>query len=418
MDDRLKPARKGQPVSAKQQRYVLENLNRANSAPDGSNSMLGFNIRAKTPFWMPSTSSLQRHSRQELYLAIPEFVDIDDEEGPHFGERYFGCRVYWQDNETYPWINPDWWITPAGETKKVYIAKNADWRKVKLHSSYEDGDILVVLGNYSSSAAPSSLALGDADGYQQKWTGNFGVNVINHPGDCTVYAQAKEGGPLQYLIDHPQNHLERMTLCTAWFAPPTNGGADWKIPLVGNRQTGTFANSTSWVNFRTNDIEVVWQVPPRSGYSVFAYYELESDWDYMWIDTVGGISQFPAVITGHAAIGGDFRWRYTFAEIEYEGDDYGLLAGGRTGSYAINRSEFRHTDTYAWGIDVTGVDYPDGFAPRPVGGGGVDNNHKYNVVVMMEGPFLYGTDEDAHLYYYFNHFGSHDGTCESSEEEE
>ena len=120
---------------------------------------------------------------------------------------------------------------------------------------------------------------------------------------------------------------------------------------------------------------------------------------------------FPAKITGNASLGTN-RWKYAWTEQEYVGDSVQNKPNGRSGTtggdYAVNRLEMFHTSTYAWGVHTGGNDYPSGAAPRPVGGGGGDNTHKYDVVVEMEQVI----DANGNTRYYFSATGSHDGTCD------
>lgn len=133
---------------------------------------------------------------------------------------------------------------------------------------------------------------------------------------------------------------------------------------------------------------------------------------------------FPALITGNAvlasasvAVGGgsvvtvEYRWKYAWDEAEFSGDTATVKSGGRSGTtttdYAVNMAEMFHTGTYSWGVDITSSDYPTGSRPRPIGGGGTANTHRYNVVVWME----QRTDVNGDVRYYFHASGSHDGAC-------
>lgn len=120
--------------------------------------------------------------------------------------------------------------------------------------------------------------------------------------------------------------------------------------------------------------------------------------------------EFDAVITGNASLATN-RWKYAWSEVRRDGDVWSTFSEGRSGTtttdYAVNMLEVYHTATYAWGVDVTGADYPAGMAPRPVGGGGAANTHRYNVVVRMRRVI----DVSGVAKYQFSAPGSHDGTC-------
>ena len=129
-----------------------------------------------------------------------------------------------------------------------------------------------------------------------------------------------------------------------------------------------------------------------------------------------GLNAFPALITGNASLATN-RWKYAFNEVlltntdttrDLDGD-YGR-SGTTTSGYAINLAEMNHTSTYAWGIDTTGTDYPAGFAARPIGGAGANNDHKYDVAVIMYETLAFNGDGQRTVYF-FDLMGSHDGTC-------
>lgn len=130
---------------------------------------------------------------------------------------------------------------------------------------------------------------------------------------------------------------------------------------------------------------------------------------------VRDVTEFDAIITGSTSYATN-RWAYAWSEAYDDGGELVVLSaseGGRSGTtstdYALNTAEMFHTSTYAWGVDTTGTDYPAGFAPRPVGGGGTTSTHKYNVGVRMRQL----TDPDGNTIYRFTGWGSHDGTCDA-----
>lgn len=120
---------------------------------------------------------------------------------------------------------------------------------------------------------------------------------------------------------------------------------------------------------------------------------------------------FLAKITGSASLATN-RWKYAWTEQQLSGDLVTDKTNGRSGTtttdYAINLAECYHTSTYAWTVDTTGTDYPAGFVPQPVGGGGASASHRYDVaVVMYQIPDVNGTKK----YVFFAGAGGHDGTC-------
>ena len=125
---------------------------------------------------------------------------------------------------------------------------------------------------------------------------------------------------------------------------------------------------------------------------------------------------FLAKITGNASLT-DNRWKYAWTEVVLSADLIVDKTDGRSGTttvdYALNLSEMYHTATYAWGVDVTGDDYPAGFGVRPVGGGGAATTHRYDVIVEMRVVTDTATDADPTTRYVFSAMGSHDGTCDA-----
>lgn len=124
--------------------------------------------------------------------------------------------------------------------------------------------------------------------------------------------------------------------------------------------------------------------------------------------------KFLAKITGNAALAAtDFRWKYAWTEVLMTADLVTTRVGGRTGTtttdYATNTAEMYHTSTYAWGVDITGTDYDatTSFAPRPIGGGGAADTHRYDVVVELTQVI----DTAGNKKYWFTLMGSHDGAC-------
>lgn len=121
-------------------------------------------------------------------------------------------------------------------------------------------------------------------------------------------------------------------------------------------------------------------------------------------------AEFFAKITANATVVTDARWVYTADEVDPTG---AALPGGREGIALINTVELGHsaepgpgTPWIVFGVDVHGPDYPAGFRPRPIGGGGQDSTHKVDVVVMVREII-----HDAETLYRFDLQGSHDGIC-------
>lgn len=125
---------------------------------------------------------------------------------------------------------------------------------------------------------------------------------------------------------------------------------------------------------------------------------------------------FPAVITGHGAYsesgGIIYRWKYSWTEKLPIGDSFSPPENPRSGlatddTYGLNLAEVNHTLTYQWGVDRTATNYPTGYRPRAVGGGGTADTHRYDVPVLM----FPMTDALGALRHWFWAFGSHDGNC-------
>lgn len=126
-----------------------------------------------------------------------------------------------------------------------------------------------------------------------------------------------------------------------------------------------------------------------------------------------------AEITDSVLVSGqDARWQYAHREVLLTTLESNAITDGRTGTlidgFAINVLERGHvlepsagTPWYVWGVDVHGIDYPAGFRPRPVGGGGTTDNNKYSPIVLV----TEGVDDQGDLLRTFQVMGSHDGTC-------
>jgi hypothetical protein len=112
-----------------------------------------------------------------------------------------------------------------------------------------------------------------------------------------------------------------------------------------------------------------------------------------------------STVASHAAKGFAVQWRYKFDEVRFDGTGYETVTGGRTGDgtgtdFALNAAELDHPGKdIIFGVDVTGDDYPDGFAPIPLAG---------VVKVFVE------RDKNGAKLRLFDRMGSHDGTCEAA----
>ena len=130
-----------------------------------------------------------------------------------------------------------------------------------------------------------------------------------------------------------------------------------------------------------------------------------------------------AVITAVAAMGAsDSRWVYTISQVDisvtYAGGaitDVGVSAtnDGISG-IAINLSEIRNEGSsgIAFSVDRAGSDYPAGFDPVPISGGGNTQTHQQNVIVEVVGK-LNVEDENQNnvAVYLIDRMGAHDGDC-------
>lgn len=126
-----------------------------------------------------------------------------------------------------------------------------------------------------------------------------------------------------------------------------------------------------------------------------------------------------AEITDSVLVSGQqARWQYAHREVLLTTLESNPITDGRAGTlmdgFAINVLERGHVlepavniAWYVWGVDAHGTDYPAGFRPRPVGGGGTTDNNKYSPIVLI----TEGVDDQGDLLRTFQAMGSHDGTC-------
>jgi len=125
---------------------------------------------------------------------------------------------------------------------------------------------------------------------------------------------------------------------------------------------------------------------------------------------------FLAQITDHEQFAdGTYRWRYAWNGVAYKRSDASVIsldapAGTlvSTGDWAINIAELVHDSTgIVWGVNIDGADYPAGFSPKAVGGGGAGATHQQDVIVQMH----VSLGSDGNPFYWFDRMGTHDGTC-------
>jgi len=120
------------------------------------------------------------------------------------------------------------------------------------------------------------------------------------------------------------------------------------------------------------------------------------------------------------------RWAYGWQQVDllavsastsgghmYRGTTGGM-SGTTTSNFAVNLNELNHGNDpgggaawYLSGINANGANYPDGFALRPIGGGGTTATHKAIVMVMM----FRITANNGTEQFYFDKVNSHDGIC-------
>lgn len=119
-------------------------------------------------------------------------------------------------------------------------------------------------------------------------------------------------------------------------------------------------------------------------------------------------------VAGGSAVSVEVAWKYSWTEVIDNGDGtYTDKTGGRTGTtgtdYALNTVENGNSGNYVWGVDVSNADYPDGYLPRPIGGGGTANTHRTSPVVEL----TRRAKSDGTRFYTFQLMGSHDGECDA-----
>ena len=146
--------------------------------------------------------------------------------------------------------------------------------------------------------------------------------------------------------------------------------------------------------------------------------------------TISNSCRFDAVITGSkpleksssAAGKYKYRWLYTFKEVVFKNDGEAVIVDkGRSGN-AYNLSEMAHesgdedSKRIVWGVDIEGDSYKStSLAPRPVGGGGKNGEHKQDVLVEITTkvavPATDAGGEETITIFTFDRVGSHDGSC-------
>lgn len=112
------------------------------------------------------------------------------------------------------------------------------------------------------------------------------------------------------------------------------------------------------------------------------------------------------------------RWVYTITQVNIaitasSGTPTATTVTARTtgpivDAKAINLAEIANTSDAAFGVDLTGDDYPAGFAAQPIGGGSGDGSHAVDEIVRVAGSIKASDDS---VIYYIERMGAHDGTC-------
>jgi hypothetical protein len=149
---------------------------------------------------------------------------------------------------------------------------------------------------------------------------------------------------------------------------------------------------------------IVW-IPPRERTDSY-FFNIEAK-----------SKDFFAIITGNSIVPGHdgIRWYYQWSE-RYLGASGQLTSfppSPRSGQYAININELANQPEpsganqpwYLCGIDAHGPTFPSGFALRPIGGGGLNNDHKSQIVVQMH----QSIDNLGKTYYWFDKANTFDG---------
>lgn len=115
---------------------------------------------------------------------------------------------------------------------------------------------------------------------------------------------------------------------------------------------------------------------------------------------------FLAKITGNASLSTN-RWKYSWEEVELDGDSQWKPDGRRTGStterYALNLIEIGNgaLGVRGNGVNQSGAAYPSGFALKPAGTG------SFPLVVVMHEV----VDKQGAMRYVFQYENADDGTC-------
>ena len=127
----------------------------------------------------------------------------------------------------------------------------------------------------------------------------------------------------------------------------------------------------------------------------------------------GAVDRLLGIVTGSLWVPTEFRFKYAWSEVEFlHTGTLQAKEGGRTGTtdsgFAYSMAETFHTDRYQAGTDIQGTSYADtNFQLMPLGGGGADRTHKYDVPVILLETYI----NQVRLFWIETVMGTHDGNC-------
>lgn len=139
------------------------------------------------------------------------------------------------------------------------------------------------------------------------------------------------------------------------------------------------------------------------------------------IDAVQPVRTLEVNIASQGLKDVDVQWKYAVTQIAINGFGYVPVTGGLVVTFdsgseplVVNLREMGHTDIFAWGVDMTLADYPIGYRPRPVGGGGAGLVAGGNQSTLQtDEPVMVHKriNADGDPVYVMSEMGSHDGLC-------
>lgn len=161
--------------------------------------------------------------------------------------------------------------------------------------------------------------------------------------------------------------------------------------------------------------------PVAVGSFVWVQYGADENGDVLGTFAVPSPRTFAKITAVAAMSGSDSRFVYTVTQVTLSVTASGgtptavsstAVTGGFSGAKALNLAEWLNASStgIAFGVDRAGADYPAGFAPRPVSGGGTGNTHQQDVIVEITGSVI---ASDGSTIYLFDRQGAHDGTCDA-----